>query len=81
MSQMFTEIRKKTNKNKTQQAILPGYPAEAAAWHLLIHLLWNNLSRRSPVDQSYKLLPSLKEKKKTTKKVVRNHNSEEAQHW
>lgn len=61
MAQMFTEIRKKT---KSQQAILPGYPAKAATWHLLIHLLWKDLSHRSPLDQSYKPLLSLKKQKK-----------------
>lgn len=69
MAQMFTEIRKKT---KSQQAILPGYPAKAATWHLLIHLLWKDLSHRSPLDQSYKPLLSLKKQKKR----VYNHNSE-----
>lgn len=64
MSQIFTEIKKKPKQNKSQQAILPGYPAKAATLHLLIHLLWKYLSHRSPLDQSYKLLPSLKKKKK-----------------
>lgn len=56
---MFTEIAK---FKKTP--ILPGYQARVAAWHLLIQLLWKNLSGMSPLGQSYTLLPSLKEKKK-----------------